>query len=92
MDNLKFTKGKTKIVHERCIYMKHLCGDIVGYVNKHTHAPVVGRPEALKVRDNTKDRAVSTLETPQQVISQHMPTVTEGIYIYIYIRNTRWGG
>ena len=51
----------------------------------HTHDPVVGRPEALKVRVDMKDRAVSILETPQQVISQHMTTVTEGIYIYIYI-------
>ena len=30
-----------------------------------------------------KARAVSILETPQQVISQHMTTVTEGIYIRI---------
>ena len=81
MDNLKSTKGQTKIVHEGYIYVKQknlangvilyecelrkngkhnsgqckgkiklLCGNIVGYVNEHTHAPVVGRPEVLKVR------------------------------------------
>ena len=112
MDNLKSTKGKTKIVHEGYIYVKQknlanglisyecelrkngkqnsrqckakikvLCGDIVGYVNEHIHAPVVGRPEALKVRADLKDRAVSTLEIPQQVMSQNMTTVTKCKYI-----------
>ena len=73
----KIQLGKPKI--------KVLCGDIVGYVNRHTHVPVVGKLEALKFGADMKDRAVSTLETPQQVISQHMTTVTEGKYIYIYI-------
>ena len=64
-------KAKVKVAND----------EVVGFVNEHTHAPVVGRPEALRVRVAIKERAVDTMETPQQILAQtevpgHHPATT----------------
>ena len=40
---------------------------VVGTVNHHTHAPEIGKAQALKTRQQMKRRAKATEETSQQI-------------------------
>ena len=56
---------------------------VVGRTNEHTHAPITGRSEALKVKRQIKRRAEETEETAQQIISQSVQNLSQGTYIII---------
>ena len=63
---------------KQCKARLRVSGDsVVGRFNDHTHAPDIGRPEALKIRQSIKRRAVDTEETPQQVITQELRDVSD---------------
>ena len=47
--NASYAKMEITIVGNARRKLKFYVGDTVGYVNEHTHDPVVGSPEALKV-------------------------------------------
>ena len=53
-------------------------GIVVGRVNDHTHAPVAGRPEALRIRTAMKRRADDTMGAPQQILATCLQEVSEG--------------
>ena len=55
-----------------------LDGIVVGRVNDHTHVPVEGRPEALRIRTAMKRRAEDTMEAPQQILATCLQEVSEG--------------
>ena len=64
--------------NKQCKARLRVNGDsVVGRYNYHTHAPDIGRAEALKIRQSIKRRAVDTEETPQQVITQEMRIVSD---------------
>ena len=58
---------------------------IVGRTNEHTHAPIPGRGEALKVKGQIKRRALDTEETPQQIISQSVENISQGEKILLFM-------
>jgi len=60
--------------------LKVLNGAVIDSVNEHTHAPVIGRGEALQVRASLKRRAVETMEAPQQILATGLHEVSEGNY------------
>jgi hypothetical protein len=76
---------------KQCKARLRVSGDsVVGRFNDHTHAPDIGRPEALKIRQSVKRRAVDIEETPQQVITQELREVTESAAVKLpAIRNIR---
>ena len=58
---------------KQCKAKLRVSGDsVIGRYNDHTHAPDIGRPEALRIRQSIKRRSVDTEETPQQVITQEL--------------------
>ena len=77
--------------HKQCKARLRVNGDsVVGRYNDHTHAPDIGRAEALKIRQSIKRRAVDTEETPQQVITQEMRIVSDSAAVKLpAIRNIR---
>ena len=51
--------------------------ELVGKVNEHTHGPDVTRVENLKALQEMKNRARDTQETPQQIISRAVESMSE---------------
>ena len=49
--------------------LKVLGEEIVGKTNEHTQATFIGRPEALKLCQSVKRRALNTEETAQQILT-----------------------
>ena len=43
-------------------------GEIIGEVNLHAHAPSQRQVEVAKVKANTKRKAQTTTDTPQQIL------------------------
>ena len=63
----------------QCKAKIQVLGDqVVGQTNEHTHAPIPGRGDALKVKIQIKRRAVDTEETAQQIIAQTVEHVGQG--------------
>ena len=80
--NLKQCKAKIRIIGN----------DVVGMSNEHTHAPDTGRPEALRVREAIKHRAIETVETPQQIITQGIDNISDQAAVKLpAIRHIRRG-
>ncbi len=50
---------------------------VIDITNEHTHEQVHGRPETLRVRNNMKQRAVDTMEAPQQILGHCLQHVSE---------------
>lgn len=80
--NEKQCKAKVKVLGD----------EVIANLNEHTHAPITGRPEALKIRHSLKRRAMDTEETAQQVITQELENVSEQAAVHIpAIRTIRRG-
>ena len=76
---------------KQCKAKLRVSGDsVIGRYNDHTHAPDIGRPEALRIRQSIKRRSVDTEETPQQVITQELSVVSDSAAVKLpAIRNIR---
>ena len=64
---------------------------VIGQTGLHTHAPDIGRPGALNVRQAMKRRALDTEEEPQQVMSQQLVEVTEEVAVKLPAQTWRAG-
>ena len=76
---------------KQCKARIRVSGDqVVGQSGEHTHAPDIGRPEALNVRQSIKRRAIDTAEAAQQVLSQEMENISDQAAVKLpAIRNIR---
>jgi hypothetical protein len=64
--------------NKQCKTRIHVSGDqVVIRVNEHTHAPDIGRPEAMKIRQAINRLAVNNEETSQQIITQELRDVSD---------------
>ena len=61
-------KQKRKGTHDQCRGQIKVKNDEI-VVAEHSHAPIVGRADMFKTQSDIKERASSTLGTPQQIIS-----------------------
>ena len=64
------TRGnKKKGARYQCRGRIKVKNDEVVVMSEHSHAPIVARADMLKTQSDSKQRAASTLGTPQQIIS-----------------------
>ncbi|XP_071747499.1 uncharacterized protein [Lepeophtheirus salmonis] len=61
----------------------HISGNnhIVRRINEHTHAPDIGKANALKVRNSIKRRTEDTGESAQQILSQELFGISEDVTV-----------
>ncbi|KAF5279112.1 hypothetical protein FQA39_LY05790 [Lamprigera yunnana] len=65
--------------HGQCkgrIWTNNLSNEVVKILIEHNHAAQAARPDALRVKQFLRERASTTQETPQQIMSQ----AVKGIY------------
>ena len=76
---------------KQCKARIRVSGDqVVDQSGEHTHAPDIGRPEALNARQSIKRRAIDTAATAQQVLTQEMENISDQAAVKLpAIRNIR---
>ena len=52
--------------------------EVIVIAQEHTHAPDPGKAETLRVGRGIKRKAEDTLETPQQIITDSVTTISQG--------------
>ena len=72
-------KENKKGARDQCRGQIKVKNDEVVVMTEHSHAPIVGRADTLKTQSDTKERARSTLETPQLIISGAAPDLGEEV-------------
>ena len=66
--------------HNNCKAKIILCGEeIISQTHEHTHAADILRQDLLFVREEMKEKAITTQQTSQQIITQTLQNVSEGV-------------